>query len=174
MSEHHKIAAAGRGAARTAHMEQQVAQAMHGIQADIQANGGIYPHNGGAVSIAELARRAGISESSFYKKVPENVALKGKAALWLDTLKKKETVGRMRVKKTLSQRTEDWRRKHRALEQRHICTELELLASKAEFEKKHKELTEKIATLERENVALTKLLKSGGDGKVTPLRVKDK
>lgn len=174
MSEQHKLAAARRGAARTAEMEQEVTAAMQAIHADLQANGGIYPHNGGAVSMAELARRAGISESSFYKRKPENLALKERALLWLDTLKKKETVGRMRVKKTLSQRAEDWRQKHDALQQRHICTELELQATKAEWEKERKELTEKVATLERENAALTKLLKSSGDGKVTPLRLKEK
>ncbi len=174
MSEQHKLAAARSGAARTAKMEQQVTEAMQAVLADMQSNGGIYPHNGGAVSMAELARRAGINESSFYKKEPENLALKKKAALWLDTLKKKETVGRMRVKKTLSQRTEDWQQKHDALQQRHICTELELQASKAEWEVERKELTEKIATLKGENAALTTLLKSSGDGKVTPLRLEDK
>lgn len=174
MSEQHKLAAARRGAARTAQMERQVTEAMQAIHADLQANGGIYPHNGGAVSMAELARRADISESSFYKKEPENLALKERAALWLDTLKKKETVGRMRVKKTLSQRAEDWRQKHDALQQRHICTELELQASKAEWEKERDKLTEKIATLERDSAALTKLLQSSGDRKVTPLRLKEK
>lgn len=174
MSEQHKLAAARRGAGRTAQMERQVTDAMRAIHADMQSNGGIYPHNGGAVSMAELARRADISESSFYKKEPENLALKEKAVLWLDTLKKKETVGRMRVKKTLSQRAEDWKQKHDALQQRHICTELELQASKAEWEVERKELTEKIATLAGENAALTKLLKFSGDGKVTPLRLEDK
>ena len=174
MSEQHKIAAALRGAARTAEMELKVTKPMEAILADMQSNEGIYPHNGGAVSMAELARRADISESSFYKKETENLALKEKAVLWLDTLKKKETVGRMRVKKTLSQRAEDWKQKHDALQQRHICTELELQASKAEWEVERKELTEKIATLKGENAALTKLLKTSGDGKVTPLRLEDK
>ncbi len=174
MSEQHKLAAVRRGAARTAKMEQQVTEAMQAIHADLQANGGIYPHNGGAVSMAELARRAGISESSFYKKEPENTALKERAALWLDTLKKKESVGRMRVKKTHFQRAEDWRQKHDALAQRHIRTELELQASKAEWEKERDELSKKIRTLERDNVALIEALKSGGDGKVTPLPVKEK
>lgn len=174
MSEQHKIAAARRGATRTAQMERQTTNAMQAIHGDMQSNGGIYPHNGGAVSMAELARRAGVSESSFYKKKPENLALKEKALLWLDTLKKKETVGRMRVKKTLSQRAEDWKQKHDALQQRHICAELELQASKAEWEVERKELTEKIATLKGENAALTRLLKSSGDGKVTPLRLEDK
>jgi hypothetical protein len=174
MSEQHKLAAARRGAARTAQMEQQVTDAMHAIHSDMQANGGIYPNNGGAVSMAELARRAGISESSFYKKEPENLALKEKAVLWLDTLKKKETVGRMRVKKTLSQRAEDWKQKHDALQQRHICTELELQASKAEWEVERKELTEKIASLQGENAAIVNLLGTNGDRKVSPLPLKER
>jgi len=174
MSEQHKIAAALRGAARTAEMELKVTKAMEAILADMKSNEGIYPHNGGAVSMAELARRAGISESSFYKKEPENLALKEKAVLWLDTLKKKETVGRMRVKKTLSQRAEDWKQKHDALQQRHICTELELQASKAEWEIERKELTAKIASLENENAALVNLLRSSGDQKVSPLQPKER
>jgi len=135
MSEQHKLAAALRGAARTAQMAQTVTQAMQAIQADMQANGGIYPHNGGAVSMAELARRAAISESSFYKKEPENLALKERASLWLDTLKKKETVGRMRVKKSLAQKAEDWQQKYKALEQRHIRRELEFQSLEAQMQK---------------------------------------
>ena len=52
MSENHKLAAALRGAARTEKMEMAVKEAMRAIQTDIQANGGIYPENGGAVSMA--------------------------------------------------------------------------------------------------------------------------
>lgn len=159
MSEQHKLAAARRGAARTAQMEQQVVQATQAIQADMNANGGIYPHNGGAVSMAELARRADISESSFYKKEPDNIALRERAALWLDTLKKKETVGRMRVKKTIAQRAEDWKEKYHALEQRHILTELELQSLEAESQK-----------LSAENAALIQLLHKHGEKKVTPFQ----
>ncbi len=159
MSEKHKLAAAQRGAARTAQMELAVTQAIQAIQADMQANGGIYPNNGGAVSMAELARRADISESSFYKKEPENIALKERAALWLDTLKKKETVGRMRVKKSLAQKAEDWQQKYRALEQRHIRTELELQSLEAESQK-----------LRAENAALVAIAHKHGETKVTPFK----
>lgn len=161
MSEQHKLAAARRGAARTAQMAQQVTQAMQAIQADMQANGGIYPNNGGAVSMAELARRADISESSFYKKNPDNSALRERAALWLETLKKKETVGRMRVKKTFAQRAEDWREKYHALEQRHICTELELQSLEVESQK-----------IRAENAALVQLLHKHGVTKIIPIKPK--
>lgn len=158
MSEQHKLAAAQRGAVRTALMEQKVVQAMQEIQTDMQANGGIYPHNGGAVSMAELARRADISESSFYKKEPDNLALKERASLWLDTLKKKETIGRMRVRKTFAQRAESWEKKYRALERRHIRTELELQSLQAEAQK-----------LRDDNAVLLEQLRVTGASKVTAI-----
>lgn len=132
MSERHKAAALKRGAERTAKVAQQVEAAIHAIMDEIQANGGIYPNNGGAVSLAEIARRAQINESTFYKK--DNMVLKERVVLWLDTLKKKETVGRMRVRKTFQQRAESWEKKYDALANRHIRTELELQQLQAEHE----------------------------------------
>lgn len=161
MSEKHKLAAALRGAARTEKMEMAVKEAMRAIQADMQANGGIYPKNGGAVSMAELSRRAGISESSLYKKEPENLALKEMANLWLDTLKKKETVGRMHVKKSLAQKAEDWQQKYHALEQRHILTELELQSLEAQMQE-----------LRKQNVALVGQLSKHGPTNVSPIKAK--
>lgn len=133
MSEKHKIAAAKRGAARTAKTLQQVEDAIRAISDDMADNDGIYPHNGGAVSIAEIARRAKINEATFYKK--DNTALKERASLWLDTLKKKETVGRMRVRKTFQQRAESWKEKYDALQNRHIISELQLQQLQAQHEK---------------------------------------
>lgn len=156
MSEQHKLAAIKRGIQRSAQMEQSVTDAMRTIQEDMQSNGGIYPHNGGAVSIVELARRAGISESTLYKK--DNAAIKERATLWLDTLKKKETVGRMRVRKTFAERAESWEKKHKALEQRHIRTELELQSLQAEAQK-----------LRADNAALLEQLRVAGASKITPI-----
>jgi len=159
MSEQHKLAAAQRGAARTAKLKRRVLVAMRAIRAEMKANGGIYPHKGGAVSMAELARRAEINESSLYKKDPPNEALKRRAERWLDRLKKKETVGRTRVRKTLAQRNEEWKTKYHALEQRHIRTELELQSHQAQTEK-----------LIAANDALVEQLRAAGVSKVAPIR----
>lgn len=106
--------------------------------------------------MVELARRAGISESTLYKK--DNVAIKERATLWLDALKKKETVGRMRVRKTFAERAESWEKKHKALEQRHIRTELELQSLQAEAQK-----------LRDDNAALLEQLRVVDASKVTPI-----
>ena len=156
MSEQHKLAAAKRGAARTEKTLRQVEDAMRSIADDMANNGGIYPHNGGAVSMAEIARRAGINEATFYKK--DNTALKERAALWLDTLKKKETVGRMRVRKTFQQRAESWKEKYDALQNRHIITELDLQRLQSENE-----------DLQRKYDALLEQMRAGAASKVTPI-----
>lgn len=153
MSEQHKIAAAKRGAAKTAKVHQQVEDAIRAITSEMQANG-IYPNNGGAVSMAELARRAGINEATFYKK--DNKALKERASLWLDTLKKNETIGRMRVRKTYQQRAESWHEKYKALETRHGITELQFQQLQAQ----HEELQQKYD-------ALLDQMRKGAESKVT-------
>lgn len=156
MSEQHKIAAAKRGAAKTAKVHQQVEDAIRAIASEMQANGGIYPNNGGAVSMAEIARRAEINEATFYKK--DNTALKERASLWLDTLKKKETVGRMRVRKSYQQRAESWHEKYKALETRHGITELQFQQLQAQ----HEELQQKYD-------ALLEQMRKGAASKVTPI-----
>ncbi|MCL4722924.1 MAG: hypothetical protein KJZ90_01490 [Rhodocyclaceae bacterium] len=157
MSEQHKIAAAKRGAEKTAKVHQKVEDAIRAIAAEMQANGGIYPHNGGAVSMAELARRAGINEATFYKK--DNTGLKERASLWLDTLKKKETVGRMRVRKTFQQRAESWHEKYKALETRHGITELQFQQLQAQYEE-----------LQQKYDALLEQMRVVGQNKVATIR----
>lgn len=156
MSEQHKIAAAKRGAARTAKTIKAVEDAMETITKEMAGNEGIYPHMGGAVSMAELARRAGINEATFYKK--DNVALKDKAAKWLEKLKKKETVGRMRVRKTFRERAENWKEKHDDLLSSYVIMELQMQELQAKHEK-----------LQREFDALLNQMRSGATGNVTSI-----
>lgn len=156
MSEQHKIAALKRGAARTEKMFHQVEDAIRAIADEMAANDGVYPRNGGAVSMAELARRAGINEATFYKK--DNTALKERASLWLEALKKKEAVGRMRVRKSFQQRAESWKEKYDALQNRHIITELQLQQLQAEHEK-----------LQRDYGVLLEQMRLGTASKITPI-----
>lgn len=109
--------------------------------------------------MAEIARRAGINEATLYK--TGNTALKERAALWLDTLKKKETVGRMRVRKTFQQRAESWKEKYDALQNLHIITELQLQQLQSEHEK-----------LQRDYDALLDQMRTGAVSKVTPIAKK--
>lgn len=161
MSERHMAAAAKRGALKTAKLYQQVEDAIRAIADEMQTNGGIYPQNAGAVSMAELARRAGINEATLYKK--NNVALKERASLWLETLKQKETVGRMRVRKSYQESAESWHAKYKALETRHGITELQFQQLQAQYE-----------GLQKKYDALLEQVGVGAAGKVSLLSMKGK
>lgn len=106
---------------------------MDTIEAEMNANDGIYPMNGGAVSKNEVARRAGIGITTLFS--PKQKKLGKKVDLWLITLKKKETVGRERVRRTYAERAEDWKERYLALQDSHVKTELDLMEALAEKEK---------------------------------------
>lgn len=140
MSEVHKEAARLRGAARTAEVEFRVREAMVTIQKEMVTNNGIYPENGGAVSMNEVARRAKISETTLFS--PKQKELGKIVKTWVDSLKKKEVVGRMRVRRTIFERSEDWRKKYLALQDSHIATELDLQDAKVQLQSAKQSLTE--------------------------------
>lgn len=130
MAEHHKIAAIKRGSARNASLREAVDQAMRAIAEEMKGNDGIYPRNGGAVSMAELARRAGINESSLYKS--QNVELKERATIWLRQLQQVETIGRKRVRRHMKEVLSDWKERFVALDSHNIVTHLRLQQLEAE------------------------------------------
>lgn len=137
-------------------MVEKITCAMREIEIAIQRNAGVYPLNGGAVSVAELARRADISESSLYKKQPANISLRLQVLTWLEKLKGQDDITRTAVKKTASQRADEWKEKHDALMQRHIRTELELQSLEAQIQilqQLNDDLTDTIRRRDKDNVS---------------------
>ena len=166
MSEVHKEAARRRGQARTSGVETRVREAMVFVQREMVANGGIYPANGGAVSMNEVARRAGISETTLF--APKQKELGKIVKAWVESLKKKEVVGRTRVRRTVFERSDDWRKLYLALKDQHILLELELQDAQVKLEDERKKLTE----LTEQYDALLQQMRGGAAGKVTALPAK--
>jgi AraC-like DNA-binding protein len=162
MSEIHKEAARMRGEARTAEVEAKVREAMVTIKKEMAANDGIYPENGGAVSMNEVARRAKISETTLFS--PKQKELGKNVKAWVESLKKKEVVGRMRVRRTIFERSEDWRKKYLALQDAHIATELDLQDARVQLQDAQKSLSE----LNNKYDALLEQMRAGAASKVTP------
>ncbi|RYZ85356.1 MAG: hypothetical protein EOP06_16420 [Proteobacteria bacterium] len=163
MSGQLKDSAKLRGEARSAQVSVKVRDAMGAIQDEIKENEGVYPKNGGAVSMNEVARRAKISETTLFS--PKQKALGQEVKAWVESLKKKEVVGRMRVRRTFYERAEDWRKKFLALKDSHIVTELELQDTQVQLEK----ALDECATLRAENASLLDRIHSTGTSKVTSL-----
>jgi len=136
------------------------------VQREMAANGGIYPANGGAVSMNEVARRAGISETTLF--APKQKELGKIVKAWVESLKKKEVVGRTRVRRTVFERSDDWRKLYLAVKDQHILLELELQDAQVKLEDERKKLTE----LTEQYDALLQQMRGGAAGKVTALPAK--
>ena len=162
MSDIHKEAARRRGEARTAGVEARVREAMTSIQKEMANNQGIYPANGGAVSMNEVARRAEISLTTLFS--PKQKELGKIVKAWIESLKKTEVVGRKRVQRTLAERSEDWRNLFLALQDTHIATELELQDAKVQLQ----DAQQSLAELTNKYDALLEQLRADGASKVTP------
>jgi hypothetical protein len=162
MSETHKEAARLRGEARTAGVEAKVREAMVTIRKEMAANNGIYPENGGAVSMNEVARRAKISETTLF--APKQKELGRHVKAWVESLKKTEVVGRKNVQRSAFERAEDWRHKYLALQDVHIATELDLQDAEVQLQDAQKALAE----LKFKYDALLEQMRAGAASKVTP------
>lgn len=139
-SDAHKQAAIKRGQARTDAVEAKVVNAMEIILHEMTANEGIYPANGGSISMNEVARRAGINETTLF--APKQVELRQKVKNWIDSLKETQVVGRSRVQRKLSERVADWRQRFEDLTNQQIEVELELQTAQAKNEELEKEIQE--------------------------------
>lgn len=161
-----KAAAKLRGEARTAQVEVKVRGAMETIRKEMKENSGIYPNNGGAVSMNEVARMAKISQTTLFS--PKQKALGQEVKAWVESLKAKEVVGRMRVRRTVYERADNWRKKCLDMQHAFVGTELELQDARALLE----EAQEELATLRAENSALLRQLSLTGKSKVSPITKK--
>lgn len=168
MNERNKDAAKARGETRSADIVRRVEKAMTTIKAEMKGNSGVYPHNGGAISMAEVARRAGIHCTTLHTTTQQKLGEQVK--LWVDTLKKKEVIGRVRVRRTFAERAEDWKARYLALQNSHIKTELDLQQAEAERDEARAE-TEKLC---QKNAALLDQLMAGDTSKVTSITTRRK
>jgi hypothetical protein len=155
-----------RGKRRSDDVEKRVRAMMITIEQEIAGNDGIYPLNGGALSGAELARRAGVHPTTFYSKTQRKLG--EDVQTWVDTISAANVVGRGPVRRNLSERLEDWKTLYNGLAQSHRDTELELQQTEAELAAAREE----IEKLRNENEGLREFLAKAGHEKVVPLRKK--
>lgn len=102
----------------------RVRAVMQSIKAEMADNEGIYPHNKGAVSLAEVARRAEIHPFTFHK--PRYRQLGEEVKEWLEALKSGTVVGRGRVRKELGTRVKEWKQLYDDLLEAHRVSETDL------------------------------------------------
>jgi AraC-like DNA-binding protein len=155
-----------RGKERSAEVEQRVRNMMATIEGEMAGNEGIYPHNRGALSAAELARRVGIHATTFFTENQRELGSDVKS--WVEKIKTANVVGRVPIRRNLSERLEDWKTLYNGLTQSHRDTELELQQKEAELA----EAAREIERLKGESDELRAFLARSGREKVVPIRRK--
>ena len=136
---------------------QQTQAMMKTIKEEMAANGGIYPHNKGAVSAAEVARRCGYHPGTLHKQRYND--LREELQNWIDALKGIGVVGRTRVRKELAQRADEWKELYNSLVEVHRVLGTDLIQTQA-----------RVVEMEQELTRLRELLGQRGELKVVPIR----
>jgi hypothetical protein len=152
-----------RGANRSDELRKRVRATLKTIEAEMASNDGIYPHKKGALSSAEVARRAGVHATTFFS--PKQRDLGDEVRTWLKNLKKEKVVGRGPVRRELATRLADWKRLYDRLAQSHRDTELEL----QETERLLEVAQVRIGELEQQASRLQEALNASATGKVVKL-----
>jgi hypothetical protein len=140
---------------------------MSEIEEEIKANDGTYPHKNGALSAAEVARRAGVHPTTLYTKKQRD-GLGSEVKNWLDNLKCEKSIGSGRIRRSVVERMEDWKTQYENLAQSHRDTELALQQLEAELE----DARRRLAAAETENQRLSILLAAASLEKVVPFPTK--
>ncbi|MEK9802265.1 MAG: hypothetical protein VW475_02525 [Curvibacter sp.] len=135
-------------------------EAMKVMQEEISGNRGVYPHNKGVISQAEVARRASLHPVTLHK--PHYSGLVAEIKSWIRSVKVAAVVGHKRVRRDLQSRLQDHEDLHAALLESHRISETDLDRAKAELA----EISERCRQLEDENRELRMKLK-----RPTPLKL---
>lgn len=151
--ERMRAAALARSDSKAEQIHEHVRDLLKEIQKEMAANQGIYPQNGGALSMAEVARRAEIHPNTFHKS--RYVELAKEVKEWLKTVRQGATVGRMRVRKELGTRVQEWKQLYEDLLETHRITETDLDVAEAKLEevlKENEKLRQRLADLSEHKV----------------------
>jgi len=142
-----------RGKQRSAETRDRVLTAISAIEQEMALNNGVYPKNGGAISAAEVARRADVHPTTFFS--PKQRELGREVRAWLTSLKTRRPTSAANAKRSLVERLADWKDLYAGLAQSHRDTELQLQQLEAEMAK----IREQLSTLQSERDALLQQVK---------------
>lgn len=131
-------------AGRKVSTQERCKAAMRDIQADVEANKGIYPFNDGRITLQEVLRRARLSSAALEK--PHHRSFKGEVGDWVAGANKRITRGARSIRKAVTARVDDANDEIRAMRQTWTEAELEYVEGREEVAA----LTAGMAALQRE------------------------
>ncbi len=135
----------------------KLTDAMKAIELDIQANDNLYPFNGGAITQAEVCRRAGVAKA-LLQSSSHKTSTKTMVDTWVAEINRRLITGSKNVRKAISARADDWKEQHEYLRNSYHIDMLKL----EEAETKIRGLIAENTTLRDENEALRQQLAKDG------------
>jgi hypothetical protein len=146
---------------------------MAAIEAEIDANDGVYPHNSGRLSQAELCRRANVSQKTLQNPSHRLTTLVEVNA-WLKRVRRRMLVGRRSVRRAVTEQVDHWKDEYKKIATHYNVSRLEVADLEVKLQAKDAELVRagtRIAALEAEIRGLRQDL---SDGKVIRMPTKPK
>lgn len=150
--------------ARTTDVIAKVREAMKQMELDIQNSEGIYPFNGGRITVAEVCRRAKISNMTL-QAPSHRRSTKVVVEEWIKKLTVRLTTGAKIVRRAVTDRAEEWKRVHDEIATAYHIDHLTLVNVRAELE----DSKSRIKELEEINATLLEQLKMVSGQNITPI-----
>ncbi|WP_208640085.1 hypothetical protein [Massilia violaceinigra] len=119
------------GAQRTLDIVSRTRAALKSIGHEIDSSNGVYPQNGGTLSLAEVARRADVHITTYFSH--RHKVLREEVNIWLAHRKSAMSASPRKSSRGPDERMNDWKTMYAGLAQSHRDTELELLTVRAEL-----------------------------------------
>lgn len=143
--------------ARSDEVRKKLRLSMDAIELEIEHNEGVYPFQGGRLSLSEVCRRAGVHKVTL-QGLAHKETTKPMVEAWIANISKQLVTGHKAVRKTVTARAEDWEGQYKSLARRFN----EIYAIEV-IEKNNalKEAFERIKLLEAENLHLKMELSQG-------------
>ncbi len=136
--------------ARSTAVVTKIQQALRAIERDIEDNEGIYPYNGGRLSLAEVCRRAGIHKVTI-QSPKHRLTTRHLVEQWLSRTKTTLTTGKKVVRRNVADRANQWKEKFvraaRWIDQYHR-EDTERAMELAELKAENRELRKEIIRLQ--------------------------
>lgn len=127
-------------------IRERVILVLDAIEKEISENHGIYPSNKGTLSLAEVARRAGIHPLTFHK--PKYQELTERVREWLHGINTKPELKAKNVRKGLHARVEEWKQLYYDLLESHRISETDLSNAEDALKNAHAEIDRLKSALE--------------------------
>jgi len=148
---------------RTTDVVNLLRKAMRDIEKEIHEHNGIYPFNGGRLSIAEVCRRAGVHKITLHGKTHRS-STKPEIIKWLQEIQTFQVSGKQNIKKSITSATNEWKDKYHSLVQKYN----EMFA--IHIISKQRELNQALAKIEELERLLKELKSKSSNGTITPIR----